>query len=243
YPSTGSTGDGYSIAAGCGHTIIRPKPSLVPLITSEDWPASVEGLSLKNINVRFTDPDGRLVFSDFGEMMFTGFGVTGPVILSAGHHLAKLGYSNIRLHIDLKPALDVDMLDKRIARDFLKNSRKYYRNSLDDLLPSGLIPVIISLSEIDPIKKVNQISKVERKRLTGLLKDLSLTIKAPGSLSEAIITAGGVVTDEINPATMESKIVKGLFFAGEVIDVDGYTGGYNLSAAFSTGYTAGSFCY
>ncbi|MDD4296840.1 MAG: aminoacetone oxidase family FAD-binding enzyme, partial [Ruminiclostridium sp.] len=177
---------------------------------------------------------------DFGEMMFTHFGVTGPVILSASRHILKYNYKNVFLHIDLKPALSEEKMDARLQRDFLKYSRKQFKNALDDLLPNLMIPVIIKLSQIPPEKPVNQISKEERQNLVKLLKNLKCEIVASRPIDEAIVTAGGVSVKEINPSTMESKIVKGLYFAGEIIDVDAYTGGFNLTIAFSTGYTAGN---
>lgn len=242
YPGTGSSGDGYEIARRLGHTIIDIRPSLVPLESEDGWVRELQGLSLKNVAVRFTNKSGRKIYDDFGEMLFTHFGVSGPVILSAGRHLLDDGYNGITLHMDLKPALDEEKLDSRLQRDFEKYSRKQFKNALDDLLPQKLIPVIIELSQISGDKPVNQITRDERKRLVRLLKGLKAGIKGPGPVEEAIVTAGGVHTDEINPSTMESKIIKGLFFAGELIDVDAYTGGFNLTIAFATGYTAGMNC-
>ena len=242
YPGTGSTGDGYKIARECGHTVVDLKPSLVPLNTKEEWVFQMQGLSLKNVAVVFKDSKGKKIYSDFGEMLFTHFGVSGPVVLSASRHLLPYNYKNITMSIDLKPALTMEKLDDRVIRDFEKNSRKQFKNSLNDLLPQKMIPVVIKLSGINPEKFVNQITKEERHTLINILKSMTLTIDGSRPISEAIITAGGVKTDEINPATMESKIVKGLFFAGEIIDTDGYTGGFNLTIAFSTGYTAGINC-
>lgn len=242
YPGTGSTGDGYEMAKELGHTIIPLKPSLVPLVTAEEWVKELQGLSLKNISVAFKNKSGREIYRDFGEMLFTHFGVSGPVILSASRHLLKYDFKDIKLTIDLKPALSEEKLDERVQRDFEKYSRKQYKNALEDLLPQKLIPVIIHLSQIDAEKPVHQIKKEERKTLVSLLKALEVTIIAARSIKEAIVTAGGVKTNEINPSTMESKKVKGLYFAGEIIDVDAYTGGFNLTIAFSTGYLAGINC-
>lgn len=242
YPSTGSTGDGYRMAEKLGHTIVPLKPSLVPLITAEKWIGELQGLSLKNISIKMTDKSGRKIYSDFGEMLFTHFGVSGPVILSASRHILPYNYKNVRLVIDLKPALNEETLDARVQRDFDKYSRKQFKNSLEDLLPQKLIPVIIKLSQINAEKPVNQITKAERRALVTLLKNFTLEITGSRPITEAIVTAGGVSTDEINPSTMESKIVKGLYLAGEVIDVDGYTGGFNLTIAFSTGVLAGLNC-
>ncbi len=242
YPGTGSTGDGYEMAQKLGHTITPLKPSLVPLVTQEEWIKELQGLSLKNISVSFKNSNGKEIYNDFGEMLFTHFGVSGPVILSASRHLLSYDFKNIKLIIDLKPALSEEKLDERIQRDFEKYSRKQFKNSLDDLLPQKLIPVVIRLSEIVPEKPVHQVKKEERRRLVQLLKGLETTITGARPIKEAIVTAGGVKTNEINPSTMESKKVKGLFFAGEIIDVDAYTGGFNLTIAFSTGYLAGLNC-
>lgn len=242
YPGTGSTGDGYEIAKKLGHTITALKPSLVPLVTKESWVRDLQGLSLKNISVTFKNPNGKEIYNDFGEMIFTHFGVSGPVILSASRHLLSYDFKDIILSIDLKPALSEEKLDERIQRDFEKYSRKQFKNSLEDLLPQKLIPVIIHLSRINPEKAVHQVTKEERKRLVILLKGLECTIIASRPIKEAIITAGGIKINEINPSTMESKKVKGLYFAGEIIDVDAYTGGFNLTIAFSTGYLAGISC-
>lgn len=242
YPATGSTGDGYRMARDLGHTVTPLRPSLVPLETLEDWPRDAQGLSLKNIGITLKDKQGRRVYEDFGEMVFTHYGVSGPVILSASSYIGKADPSGYRLCIDLKPALDHDKLDERILRDFLKYSRKNFSNSLDDLLPKKLIPVIVRLSNIPPDKPVNQVKKEERQQVVNLLKELMLTIKCYRPIDEAIITSGGISVREIDPSTMESRLVKGLFFAGEVIDVDAYTGGFNLQIAFSTGYLAGQSC-
>lgn len=242
YPGTGSTGDGYKMAQKLGHTIIPLKPSLVPLVTTENWVVELQGLSLKNISITLLDKKGRKIFNDFGEMLFTHFGVSGPVILSCSRHILQYDYRDVKLVIDMKPALDEETLDARIQRDFEQFSRKQFRNSLDELLPQKMIPVIVGLSQIPQEKPVNQITKNERRALVKLLKNFTLEIAGSRPIAEAIVTAGGICTDEINPSTMESKLVKGLFLAGEVIDVDGYTGGFNLTIAFSTGYTAGLNC-
>ena len=242
YPTTGSTGDGYHFAHKTGHSVTELKPSLVPLEIKEEWVKELQGLSLKNIEITVSDENNKKIFSDFGEMMFTHFGVTGPVILSASSHIRDMDTKRYSLSIDLKPALTEEQLDKRIQRDFEKYSRKYFINSLDDLLPQKLIPVIVKLSEINEDKPVNQITKNERKIIVNLLKQLTVHISGFRPIKEAIITSGGIAVDEINPGTMESKKVKGLYFAGEVIDVDAYTGGFNLQIAFSTGYLAGYNC-
>lgn len=239
YPQTGSTGDGYRFARTAGHTVITPRPSLVPLETVETWPREVMGLSLKNVALRAHDADKKLLYQAEGELLFTHFGLSGPLVLSAGAHLRDFEHQHYTLTIDLKPALSVERLDSRILRDFADEPNKDFINSLDKLLPKKLIPVIVRLSGINPRKKVNEITKAERSRLVQLLKGLMLQVKRPRPVSEAIITAGGVSTKEIVPKTMESRLVHGLYFAGEVIDADAYTGGYNLQIAFSTGYLAG----
>lgn len=242
YPGTGSTGDGYEMAKKLGHNVTPLKPSLVPLVTKEEWVKDLQGLSLKNISVSFKNGRGKEIYSDFGEMIFTHFGVSGPVILSASRHLLSYDFKDITLSVDLKPALSEEKLDERVQRDFEKYSRKQFKNSLDELLPQKLIPVVIELSAIDPYKPVHQITKEERKRLVVLLKHLEVTIIAARPIKEAIVTAGGIKTNEINPSTMESRKISGLYFAGEIIDVDAYTGGFNLTIAFSTGYLAGMSC-
>lgn len=242
YPKTGSSGDGYRIAAQLGHTVTALKPSLIPLLTAGKTAGLLQGLSLKNVSIDIIDKKGRKVYSDFGEMLFTHFGVSGPVILSGSRHILPYGYKDVKLVIDLKPALDYEALDSRLQRDFEKFSRKQFKNSLDELLPQKMIPVIVELSEIPEDKPVNQITKEERRRLIDLLKHFTLEITGSRPITEAIVTAGGIRTSEINPSTMESKLVKGLYFAGEIIDVDGYTGGFNLTIAFSTGCLAGMSC-
>ncbi|MBE6782385.1 MAG: NAD(P)/FAD-dependent oxidoreductase [Ruminococcaceae bacterium] len=240
YPLTGSTGDGYILAEKTGHTIIDPKPSLVPLEVHEGWCSSVMGLSLRNIAIRVEDNENyKCVYKDFGEMLFTHFGVSGPVILSASSHMKNVTKGKYTLYIDLKPALDEDKLDKRIQRDFLENSNKNFINALDGLLPKKLVPVIVRLSGIKPSQKVNQITRAQREELVYLLKNLKLTINGFRPIDEAIVTSGGVSVKDINPKNMMSKKVDNLFFAGEVIDVDAYTGGFNLQIAFSTGMLAG----
>ena len=242
YPTTGSTGDGYQFARECGHTVTPLYPSLVPLETLETWPKDAQGLSLSNIQITVLDKRSKEVFKDFGEMVFTHYGVSGPVILSASSYMGKKDPLNYKLKIDLKPALSEEQLDARIQRDFTKYARKILANGLDDLLPQKLIPIIIDSSQISADKPINQVTKEERHTLVRLLKGLTLTIKGYRPINEAIITSGGVSVKEIDPATMESKLVQGLYFAGEVIDVDAYTGGFNMQIAFSTGYLAGSVC-
>ncbi len=239
YPLTGSTGDGYKFAKELGHSIITPYPSLIPLLVEEDYIGDLQGLSLKNVAIKVTK-NSKCVYEDFGEMIFTHYGLSGPVILSASSNLKNIESSNYKISIDLKPALTFEQLDKRIQRDFEKNINKNFSNSLDELLPSKLIDTIIKLSGIDPYIKVHQINKQQRTDLCNLLKNMTFTITGVRPIEEAIITRGGVNTKEINPSTMESKIVNGLYFCGEVIDVDAYTGGFNLQIAFSTAYLAGS---
>lgn len=242
YPGTGSSGDGYPMAAAVGHTIMPLKPSLVPLEVAEDWVAELQGLSLKNATATVL-VEGKKLAQDFGEMLFTHFGLSGPIILSLSNFVSQALQANpggeVCVEINLKPALEPDVLDKRLQRDFAKFSRKQFKNSLGDLLPAKMVDVIIDLSHISPEKPVNQITREERSRLIDQLQHLTFTITGTRPISEAIVTAGGVDTKEIHPGRMESKLVEGLFFAGEVIDVDGYTGGFNLQAAFSTGYVAG----
>lgn len=237
YPMTGSRGDGYGMAERLGHSIVPPKASLVPLETAEAWCSDLQGLALKNVAVRVTDPKGRELYSDFGEMLFTHFGVSGPVILSASSHIQQV--ENCRLEIDLKPALTEEQMDQRLLRDFQENCNRDFCNALDGLFPKKLIPVMISLSGIPPHTKVNQLTREQRMKLRELCKHLTCTLTAKRPVDEAIITSGGVSVREINPSTMESKQVPGLYFCGELIDVDAYTGGYNLQIAFSTGYLAG----
>lgn len=239
YPLTGSTGDGYKFAKQAGHNIISPKPSLVPLEIYGNLCSRLMGLSLKNIKLTVHNEKNKNIFEDFGEMIFTHFGVSGPVVLSASSHIRDIENNKYHIYIDLKPALDEVQLDSRILRDFEKYSRKQFLHSLDELLPKKLIPIIIELSNIDAHKPVNQISRNERKYLVSLLKGLKLDVKGFRPIEEAIVTSGGVDVLQIDSSTMQSKLVSGLFFAGEVIDVDAYTGGFNLQIAFSTGYLAG----
>lgn len=263
YPTTGSTGDGYKIAEELGHTITDIKPSLIPMVANEDSLCekintgcynnsknickALQGLSLKNVKIQIIDnTKNKVIYEDFGEMLFTHFGISGPTVLSASSHIIR--YKNISellkngdviLKVDFKPALDIEKLDSRVLRDFESEKNKQFKNSLDKLLPQKLIDAVINLSGINPEKKVNEISKIERANLVRILKGFAVTISGFRPVEEAIITAGGVNIKEINPKTMESKIVKNLFFAGEIIDVDAYTGGFNLQIAYSTGYTAG----
>ena len=248
YPLTGSTGDGYILAEKLGHTVTAIKPSLVPLETFEKQECKeLQGLSLRNVGIQLLDIEkNKTIYEDFGEMLFTHFGVSGPTILSASAHLVRykqierlLKEKKIILKIDLKPALDEKKLDTRILRDFEEVKNKQFKNSLEKLLPQKLIPVIIQKSNIQPDKKVNEITKKEREELVKMIKNFEITIKGFRPIEEAIITSGGVNIKEINPKTMESKKVKGLYFAGEIIDVDSYTGGFNLQIAYSTGYVAG----
>lgn len=237
YPGTGSTGDGYAFARALGHTVIKITPSLVPLEVKEDFCKKMMGLSLRNVSVTLFE-NGKEIYKDFGEMLFTHFGISGPIILSASAHM-KHKDAQYKIEIDLKPALSEDELDKRIVRDFEKYAKKDFINSLNDLLPQKMIPVIAELSEIPEHKTVSEITREERRRILNLLKHFKINIKGFRPISEAIITSGGVKVSEINPSTMESKLVKGVYFAGEIIDVDAYTGGFNLQIAFSTGYVAG----
>ena len=248
YPLTGSTGDGYELAKKLGHTITDIKPSLVPLEThNKKVCQEMQGLSLRNVKIQLKDIEkNKVIYEEQGEMIFTHFGVSGPTILSSSAHLVR--YKNIEekfaskkivLSIDFKPALSEEKLDARVLRDFDKQKNKQYKNSLDELLPQKLIPIIVEKSKISPNKKVNEITKEERKNLVQLLKQFNLEIKQFRPIDEAIVTSGGVSIKEINPKTMESKIIEGLYFAGEIIDVDSYTGGFNLQIAYSTGYVAG----
>lgn len=248
YSATGSTGDGYELAKKVGHTVTEIKPSLVPISTKGkdlEICRRMQGLSLKNVAIKIKDAkNNKIIYEDFGEMIFTYFGVSGPVILSGSAHLLRykkedIRQGNIKLIIDLKPALDVQKLDDRILRDFSLEKNKIFKNSLDNLLPQKMISTVIELSGIDQNKKVNEITREERVRLVQLLKNFEITLHDFRPIEEAIITAGGISIKEINPKTMESKLIKGLYFAGEIIDVDAYTGGFNLQIAYSTGYTAG----
>lgn len=248
YSSTGSTGDGYKMAMELGHTVTKIKPSLVPLVAKEkELCVSLQGLSLRNVQIKLINNENKkIIYEDFGEMLFTHFGVSGPTILSSSSHLLRvknieniLKEDKIILSIDLKPALSEEKLDERVLKDFEEFKNKQFKNSLDNLLPKKMIEPIIELSKINPDKKVNEISKAERIKFVHLLKNFTVTIKDFRDINEAIITAGGINIKEINSSTMESKIINGLYFAGEIIDVDAYTGGFNLQIAYSTGFTAG----
>ncbi|NMP37907.1 MAG: NAD(P)/FAD-dependent oxidoreductase [Clostridiales bacterium] len=240
YPVTGSTGDGYILARSAGHTVTPLKPSLVPLEVHEGWCSQLTGLSLRNTEIRVVDTEKcREIYKDFGEMLFTHFGVSGPMILSASSHMRDMKSGKYEIHIDLKPALTHEQLDRRVQRDLAENSNKSFSNSLNALLPKSLVPVIVKLCGVNGGLKCNQITKDMRAALVDTLKDVKLTVTDFRPIDEAVITSGGVSVSEIDPKTMESKLVKGLYFAGEVIDVDAYTGGFNLQIAFSTGHLAG----
>ena len=241
YPLTGSTGDGYEMAKKLGHTITEIKPSLVAMTVTKNSLQDcqeLQGLTLKNVSIQLIE-NKKNIYKDFGEMLFTHFGVSGPIILSASSHLVRTKMIKPKIIVDMKPALSSEKLEDRILRDFKKYQNKEIKNALNDLLPQKMIPVIIRKSNINFEKKVNEITKEERKQLINSIKNFTIEIEGFRSIDEAIITAGGVSIKEINPKTMESKIVKGLYFAGEIIDVDAYTGGFNLQIAYSTGYTAG----
>ena len=239
YPLTGSDGSGYKLATSLGHHVTELIPSLIPISSPSPLCAEMQGLSLKNVGIKILGEKGETLYTDFGEMMFTHFGVTGPMILSASAHLRGYDISKLSLSIDLKPALDEKTLDARLLGDFKVNANKDFINSLSALLPSKMILPFISLTGIDERKKVNAITKDERKIILSTLKDLRIPLSSFRPIEEAIVTSGGIEVKEINPKTMESKITPGLYFAGEVIDVDAYTGGFNLQIAFSTGYLAG----
>ncbi len=240
YPATGSTGDGFKWAENLGHTITPLTPSLVPITIDEEWILSVQGLSLKNVAITVKDSKNKTIYTDFGEMMFAHFGLTGPIILSASAHMKNL--NGAKIYLDLKPALSEKQLDERILRDFSENMNKDFINALSKLLPKALIPAVVELSGINPHQKVNSISSNMRKNFVHLLKNIEFTVTGFAPIEQAIITSGGVSVKEINPSTMESKKVPGLFFAGEIIDVDALTGGFNLQIAFSTGHLAGLCC-
>lgn len=237
YQTTGSTGDGYKWAQKCGHKIIEVAPALVPLETKEDWVKSLQGLSLKNVSLQFKSGK-KVLYEGFGEMMFTHFGITGPLVLSASSYIKNP--QGVQAFLDLKPALSHEQLDKRILREFEENKNKQFKNSINSLFPAKLIPVMLHLSGINPDKKVNEISKEERKFFVELIKEVPMTITGTRDFKEAIITRGGISVKDVNPSTMESKKVKDLYFAGEVLDVDGVTGGFNLQIAWSTGALAGN---
>ena len=241
YPRTGSDGDGYRFAKDAGHTVTDISPSLVPLIAEGSLCQSMQGLSLKNVRLTVVRRDsGKAVFEDFGEMMFTHFGLTGPLVLSASAHLADLAAGKYEVRIDLKPALDEKTLDARIRSDFEKYKNRDFLNALDDLLPQKMIEPFVRLCEIDGRKKVHSVTREERERMVHTLKNMTVAIKGFRPIDEAIVTRGGVSVKEVNPKTMESKLVSGLYFAGELLDLDAYTGGFNLQIAFSTGVVAGS---
>lgn len=241
YPVTGSDGDGYKFAQALGHTVTALKPSLVPLVSEEDYCSEMTGLSLKNVAVSVKDTKkDKVIFKEQGEMLFTHFGVSGPLILSASSHIREMERGRYKILIDMKPALDDTALDKRIQRDFSENPNRIFANSLSKLLPSKMIPVVVGLSGITPEKQVNSVTKTERAGLVKLLKNFPVTVRDFRPISEAIITSGGVKLSEVNPKTMESKLLQGLFFAGEILDIDAYTGGFNLQIAFSTAVAAGN---
>ena len=242
YPLTGSTGDGYKFASSLGHTIIAPKPSLIGIEVQENFVKDLEKLALRNVAITVFNSKNKKIYDDFGELEFTKYGLDGPIVKSASCRMKDTTKENYKIVLDLKPALDEEKLDKRIIRDFTKYTNKDFENSLDDLLPKKLIPIIVELSGIPKNLKVNQICKKQRLDLVNLLKNITFTVKRYRPIEEAIITSGGVKVSEINASTMESKIIKNLFFAGEIIDVDAYTGGFNLQIAYSTAYLAGSNC-
>ncbi|MBO5726891.1 MAG: aminoacetone oxidase family FAD-binding enzyme, partial [Clostridia bacterium] len=240
YKNTGSTGDGYILAEKLGHTVTDITPSLVPLNIREGFCVSLMGLSLKNVTLTvYEEGKNKAVYEEIGEMLFTHFGISGPMVLSASAHMRKMDKVGYLVKINLKPALNEEQLDKRLQRDFSENNNKNFANALDKLLPQKLIPVIVKLSGIAPDKKVNQITKADRQNLIKTMRELTLHVKSFRDIDEAIITSGGISVKEINPTTMESKLVNNLYFAGEIIDVDAYTGGFNLQIAFSTGHLAG----
>lgn len=240
YPLTGSTGDGFRMAEKKGHTVKETHPSLVPLVIKEEWCRNLQGLSLKNVSIELVEKDKKTFYNGFGEMLFTHFGVSGPLILSASsYYVGRKSRDNIKLVLDLKPALTKEQLDKRLLRDFEENLNKQFKNSLGGLFPSKLIPVMIELSGIDGDKKVHEITKEERKNFVELMKHMEMTVTGTRDYAEAIITRGGIHLKEVNPSTMESKLVGGLYFAGEMLDLDALTGGFNLQIAWSTGYLAG----
>ena len=239
YPLTGSTGDGYKFAKSVGHTVIPIKPSLVPLESDDKFCKDMQGLSLRNVALTVKNEDGREIYKDFGEMLFTHFGISGPIVLSASCHMQNFDSHSYTAYIDLKPALSEEQLDLRIQKDFKENINKAVSNSFSKLLPKKMIPVVLKRWGVPFEKKCNSITKEERKNLVNLLKNFSVSISKPRPVSEAIITSGGVKVTEINPKTMESKLMPNLYFAGEVIDVDAYTGGFNLIIAWATGRLSG----
>lgn len=242
YPLTGSSGDGYKFAQVLGHSIIAPKPSLIGIEVQESYVKDLEKLALRNVSIKVLNSKNKKIYDDFGELEFTKYGLDGPIIKSASCRMKDTSKENYKIILDLKPALDEEKLDKRLLKDFAKYANKNFENALDDLLPKKLIPVIIELSEIPRHMKVNQISKAQRLNLVNLLKNMTFTVKRYRPIEEAIVTSGGIKVSEINSSTMESKLIENLFFAGEVIDVDAYTGGFNLQIAYSTAYLAGINC-
>ncbi len=244
YPGTGSTGDGYAFAKQFGHCITDLRPGLIPLTTQEAWVTQLQGLSLKNIQLTAFQEDGKKINEEFGEMLFTHFGISGPIVLSMSRDIGEYMHrhkKHVRMQLDLKPALTEETLDKRLQRDFARYAKKQFKNVLSELLPSKLIPVFLALSGVAPEKSCSEMTKSERREVLECLKRLSFTVTGCRPIKEAIVTCGGVSIKEINPKTMESKYAPGLYFAGELLDVDGYTGGFNLQAAFSTGYCAGRY--
>lgn len=239
YPKTGSNGEGYALAGAMGHSIVEPEASLVPLVSPDAFCAAMQGLSLRNVRLTLTGSESGRLFEDFGEMQFTHFGVTGPLILSASAHMGRKSGEEYRISLDLKPALDEKALDARILRDFSGQTNKDFANALGGLAPRLLIPVLIERSGIDPHSKVNSVTREQRQTLLRLFKNFTVRISGKRPVDEAVITSGGVATGEIKPSTMESRVMPGLYFAGEVIDVDAYTGGFNLQIAWSTAYAAG----
>ncbi|HEY4544282.1 MAG TPA: NAD(P)/FAD-dependent oxidoreductase, partial [Tissierellaceae bacterium] len=239
YKATGSTGDGYKFSKNFGHNIVDPKASLVPINLKDSFINDLQGLSLRNVTLKVVNEKNKVIHEEFGEMLFTHFGISGPIVLTISNYINSIK-SKMYLQLDLKPSLDYEKLDNRLLRDFEKYSNKQFKNSLDDLLPKKIIPVIIEKSDIDEEKTVHQITKEERQNLVRLIKNFPLQFNGFRDINTAIVTSGGIDVDEINPSTMESKLQKGLFFAGEVIDVDALTGGFNLQIAYSTGFLAGS---
>jgi len=238
YPQTGSTGEGHALARKLGHNVTKLMPSLVPIEVREEWVKELQGLSLRNVEFKLLDSRNKTLYRDFGEMLFTHYGLSGPIVLS-GSRIVNF-HKDLKVSINLKPALSVEEIDKRLQKDFAKNINKAFKNSLDELLPKKMIPVIINLSQIEPDKKVNMITKEERRNLVNLIQNLEFKVKGLRPVAEAIITAGGIDVKEIDPSTMKSKIISNLSFAGEIIDVDALTGGYNIQIALSTGYLAGA---
>lgn len=243
YPRTGSTGDGYRMAAELGHTIVPPKPSLVPLVAEGDICSRMQGLSLRNVSIQVKNSKNKVVFTEMGELLFTHFGLSGPLILSASAHMRDFASDRYVLTLDLKPALDEKMLDTRLLRDFSENSNRNFHHVLEGLVPRLLVPILVEQTGIAGMTKAHSITKEQRRKLLETLKGLTVPIQGPRPIAEAIVTSGGVKTSEVRPNTMESKLISGLYLAGEVLDVDAYTGGYNLQIAWSTGHAAGTAAY